>query len=307
MAQFKYVFFNLSESLQMEMFGSDSISKTEFLKRLFTQKVTFDYRNSTYAHMPVRKYNPFVATDGTSDKEFIVGRLGKQTNADITELDDDEEEFITHRLQDWKASWFILCVSEQKQTAAIERLTNVNLKNLAECLKDELIEKAQADNQDWPNKYLVDVGFLPDLGRFWDFVNEHRNEISKVVFSFLRPNRQVDGNAGKFKELLKEWHTETPVLEHEVALKLDSKLQQGEESNMTNQFVNLVEDGGANVSLYNDYNRKIFDAKRNSRNEPMRTNTLEEDEVKRALTSENSLRNIIMSLFGPLNRDNPNQ
>ena len=304
MSQFKYVYFNLSENVQLGLLGDDDISKKDFLRKLFSQKTTFTYMNSTYAYRPHTTFNSITATDGVEEHEFIVARLGKETNAEVTELDDDE--FYTYSITDWKASWFILCTSANKQTAAVERLTNVNLRNLCEQLQIELINKANQESASWTDRFLVDVEFVRDLGKFWEYVEAHRSEISRIAFSFLKPNRDLDGSAGEFKKILGEWHKETPVEEHEVSLKLASNLTSADGS-ITNQFVELVEDGAANVSLYNQSNRKLYDARKNQSDAPSKIATIDEEATKRALTNPNSLRSMIRDLFLPLRRDNQRQ
>lgn len=301
MSQFKYIFFNLSENPQKDLLEKEEdVSKQDFLKRLFSQQITFEYRKSTYAFRPLKRFNPIMASDGIDEHEFVVGRIGKQRNIEITEL--DEDDFISYSTTDWKASWFILCTSSNRQTVAIEGVTNINLKNLCDCLQNELVDRAMADGNSWASRYFVDVQFLRDLGSFWGFVDANKTDIWKVVFSFLRPNRQILGKAGEYKDLLGEWHKETPVEKHEVSLKLAGNLK-SKEGSMTNEFVDLVEDGGANVSLFNKNGRKVYDARKNKADAPAKTLTIEEEDARRAITSEAGLRTIILALFMRLRRD----
>lgn len=152
------------------------VTRQEYLKQLFSQRIDFEHRNKAFVYVPI-------GSEAFEDGPVLLGRIGRTVTA--VENEPPEAGFVETSRTSWRAANFLIDTRDHAdgQKIAIQYRQDVG-KPIS--IASSLIAHLNETNRD--SGWALEVNPLIDKSTFWEAVRRHQGEITAVTFHFVTPN-----------------------------------------------------------------------------------------------------------------------
>jgi hypothetical protein len=179
----KFVYFRLFLSevaATPSLFPSErelsGLSRSDFLKVVFSKRINFEHRKGQFVFVPIIK-------DADEDSDYIFGKIGRQykifDNKGPDENLDDGEELR------WIASHFILNTSSDPDGQKIVSQDRIKVGQPLSYI-NSLIQ--QLNLQSAITGWHLSVNPIVEKSSFWKVVKENKGKITRAEFRYITPN-----------------------------------------------------------------------------------------------------------------------
>lgn len=226
---------SLLERRQLDVFaelGPDGREWTRegCIRHVFSARIDFTHRTEAFCYVPER--------NDPARPAVLVGRIGRRIS--IEENEPPEQGLSEIRRDAWRAAVVLIDprYHEDGQKVALERNNRVGRPI---SLFDSLVEQVNRENIYLP--YVFEASAIVDAPTFWDFVREHKQQITTVEFEFIAPN--MFGPEDDYHEELTAMRDTEKV--RKARLKLENPDGLELETNKVKAAVNYTSRGGGAV------------------------------------------------------------